>query len=453
MIADCFDRSHSTSCRPAVDAFEAAVKAVAAHRPAAAEALARSLAEDPALVSAWALKGFAALILGREELLAPAAAAHAEAVALLARHGGGTPCEATLVEALGLALAGHFLASADLLEDALDRDPADLLAVKLSQSLRFMAGDGAGMLTATSRILPRWTPAMAGAGFVMGCHAFALEEAGQYREAEQVGTAAIALEPTDSWGLHAVSHVHEMEGRTQEGIAFLEWGRPSWSGCNNFRFHMSWHLALFHLETGRVDRALGLYDQEVRPEPTDDYRDVANAASLLWRMKLEGVDVGHRWEELAEIGRRRRHETTVVFATLHNLLALVGAGDDEAAGDVLAALEKRAGAEGDQADVAARVGVDMGRIIVGLRSGPRGDCARLARDLPLLGGSNAQRDVFLRTLTALSPRHETPVLLDWRRRLKREDRFVDRIRQTMRTSPERPGRSHQHLAVAAPEWR
>jgi tetratricopeptide (TPR) repeat protein len=453
MIVDRFDRPHTTSSRSAVEAFEAAILAVAAHRPEAADALAQSLDQDPALVSAWALKGFGALILGREELLAPAAAACAEAEALLARHGGGTPTEASLVHALSLALDGRFRTAAGELETHLDDNPADLLALKLAQSLRFMAGDGAGMLAATETIVPRWTTSMAGAGFAMGCHAFGLEEAGRYREAEAMGTGAVALEPHDSWGLHAVSHVHEMEGRTGEGIEFLERGRTSWSGCNNFRFHMAWHLALFHLETGRVDRALAIYDEEVRPAPTDDFRDVANAASLLWRLRLEGIEVGARWEELAAIGRRRRHQTTLVFATLHNLLALVGAGDHEAASDVLAALQRRAGGGGDQSDVAARVGLDLAGIVTGLRPARRGDCARLARELPLLGGSNAQRDVFLRTLMALAPRHETAVLLDWRRRLKREDRFVARLRQAMRGHAERPGRTHRHLAVAAPEWR
>lgn len=448
MILDRFGSRHTTASRPAVEAFEAAVTAVAAHRPSAADGLARALGHDADFVSAWALKGFAALMLGRAELLAPAREAHCGALAAFARHGRGTPGEAVLVRALGVALDDRFHAAATLLEEHLDRHPADLLAVKISQSLRFMGGDGAGMLAATSRLVPRWSPDMAGAGFVLGCHAFALEEAGRYAEAERTGREALRLEPGDAWGLHAVSHVHEMQGRLAEGIAGLEASRPLWTACNNFRFHMAWHLALFHLEDGRADRALALYDAQVRPEPTDDYRDIANASSLLWRLRQDGVEVGGRWAELAEIGRRRAHETTVVFASLHNLLALVGAGDRCGAHAILAALQERAaGGQGDQAQVAARVGVDLARVVLGLSGPLRADFARLARDLPLIGGSNAQRDVFMRTLVAMAPASAAATLLDLRRRLKREDSFSDRLRRRF-AEPRHPvPRRRQHLAL------
>jgi tetratricopeptide (TPR) repeat protein len=450
MLVDRYQRRHTTTSRAAVAAFETAVQAVAAHRPSAAEALGQALAHDADLVSGWALKGFAALILGRAELLAPAREAHARAAQALARHGTASDSETVLVRALAVALSNRFKVAADLLEDHLDRHPADLLAVKLSQSLRFMGGDGVGMLAATTRLVPRWSADMDGAGFVLGCHAFALEEVGRYREAEGFGQRALDLEPQDAWGLHAVSHVHEMENRTLDGIECLERTRGVWSGCNNFRFHMAWHLALFHLEEGRADKALALYDAEVRPEPTDDYRDIANAASLLWRLRQEGVEGGHRWGELAEIGRRRARETTVVFATLHNLLSLVGAGDRQGAHAVVEALQARADAKtGDQSEVAAKVGVDLARVIVGVGGVRRTDLARPARELPRLGGSNAQRDVFMRTLVAMAPETAAPALLDMRRRLKREDRFAEALRRRMDRPRRLLERRHRHLSFAA----
>jgi hypothetical protein len=62
-----------------------------------------------------------------------------------------------------------------------------------------------------------------------------------------------------------------------------------------------------HLDLGEYDAALALYDADIRAEKTDDYRDISNGASLLSRLELEGVDVGDRWEELADLsepGRR-----------------------------------------------------------------------------------------------------------------------------------------------------
>ena len=71
------------------------------------------------------------------------------------------------------------------------------------------------------------------------------------------------------------------------------------------------------------EQVLKIYDEEVRPQQTDDFRDMANAISLLWRLNQTGVDVGSRWADMAEIALRRRHDTTLVFASLHTLAALV----------------------------------------------------------------------------------------------------------------------------------
>uniref|UniRef100_UPI0019547FED hypothetical protein n=1 Tax=Enterobacter hormaechei TaxID=158836 RepID=UPI0019547FED len=89
----------------------------------------------------------------------------------------------------------------------LDDSPRDLLAFKLSHALRFMGGDRAGMLAASTRFERRWSAATPGFGFVLGCHAFAIEETGDYATAERLGRRAVEIEPDDAWGIHAVSHV------------------------------------------------------------------------------------------------------------------------------------------------------------------------------------------------------------------------------------------------------
>ncbi len=77
---------------------------------------------------------------------------------------------------------------------------------------------------------------------------------------------------------------------------------------------------------------LRLYDEEIRAEPTDDYRDIANGASLLARLELAGIPVGSRWEELAAKAEARIEDRRLVFADLHYLLALIGAAARTAPG-------------------------------------------------------------------------------------------------------------------------
>ena len=297
-----------------------------------------------------------------------------------------------------------------------------------------MCGDGPAMLSAMGRTLDAWSPDMPGYGFLLGCHAFALEESGAYRDAERVGRAAVAHEPQDAWGIHAVAHVLEMEGRIGEGVAWLDASRPTWTGCNNFSFHLAWHLALFWLARGAPEVALELYDREVRPRPTDDFRDVANAVSLLVRLEEEGVEVGQRWIELAELAVRRRHDLTLVFASLHHLMALVGSDRLDAAEEILEGLRQRAKGGDDQARVAREVGLPLARALLA-RPRPRQaapDLARLAGRLRGLGGSNAQRDVFVREMALLAARSGDRSglegVLSVRRRLKREDGFVGLVR-------------------------
>lgn len=334
IINDLYSGQHTSSCAKAVIAYETAVHNVAAHRPAAPEALASALEADPGLIAAHALKGFGSVLLGRSEMLPPARNALSSARHALDTR-GGTQSERALVESLERAAQGNLLAAAVRLDVRLGDEPRDLLAMKLAHALRFMGGDGRGMLASTNAILDAWSPSTPGYGFFLGCHAFSLEEAGEFAAAKSIGLEAVRHEPWDAWGLHAIAHVYEMEDRTSEGIAQLEQHRPIWSRCNNFAFHMAWHLAVFHLAQGHHDLVLALYDKEVRPTPTDDFRDVANAVSLLWRLRQEEVDVGDRWAELHSIAMNRRRDRTLIFASLHHLFTLLAVGDEAAAQDLL----------------------------------------------------------------------------------------------------------------------
>jgi tetratricopeptide (TPR) repeat protein len=430
MQIDCYGNAHNTASFEAVSAFESLVYNILSHGPSGGDALARSLAADPDLVSSHAVRGFANVILAREELIPAAAQAHMVAMATLDLR-GGTATEHALTEALGLAVEGKLIKAASRLEAHLDTRPKEILSAKLAHAFRFMSGDSLGMMLTTARIVDAWSPDDAGFGFLLGCHAFGLEESGQYCAAERIGRRAVSLEPNDSWGLHAVSHVHEMEGRTHEGIAWLEEHRPTWSVCNNFSFHMAWHLALFHLELGDVEHALSIYDQWVRPVSTDDFRDVANAVSMLWRLRQERIDVGDRWEELRCLALRRQQETTLAFSTLHHLFTLIAMRELDAARQLVASMKAARASDGpgDQARVIDNVGFDLASAILNLAASrkSRSQLERIARNITLLGGSNAQRDVFIRTLACMA--HDEGNLgvrdqiLALRRRLKRDDRF------------------------------
>src|SRR3546814_17007591 len=109
----------------------------------------------------------------------------------------------------------------------------------------------------------------------------------------------------------------EMQGRHAEGIAWVRRGEADWSTTNNFRFHLYWHRGLYHLERHEFDEVLKLYDDHVASDiATDMYLDVCNAASMLWRLEMYGVDIGNRWKDLTAVSLRLVADHALVFVSL-----------------------------------------------------------------------------------------------------------------------------------------
>jgi tetratricopeptide (TPR) repeat protein len=367
-----------------------------AHDKETPASLARTLEADPDCALAWCAKGLFTMLLARAELTGPAEAALARAEASI-RVRGATARERRYVEALRNATQGSFVGAVAALEAVLDDHPRDSLSAKLSHSLRFMLGDARGMRESIECVVARAGLDHPHLGYLLGCLAFALEETGAYQEAERLGHRALERAPRDAWGVHAIAHVYEMTGRPGLGADFLSSRAGSFEHCNNFGYHVFWHLALFRLELGDLADALSLYDERVRAEKTDDFRDVANAVSLLTRLEFAGVGVSPRWDELAEIARRRIADRSLVFASLHYTLALIGAGRCDAARELTVGLSKN-GSVGDQATVAREIGVPVAAALTAFGEACYDEAAQgllsVRSKLRRIGGSNAQRDLF-----------------------------------------------------------
>lgn len=376
-------------------------RCILAHDKRTPQALSDLLAQNPQHVRGWCVKGLAAMIMAKRELVASAREALATARILLSEN--GHPGDQDYVIALDRAIVFDFPGAWSALERTLLREPGDAMAAKLSHSLRFMRGDGDGMLRSVSRIVARVAPDHPHYGFLLGMHAFALEERGDYAAAEATGLQAVAFEATDAWGIHAVAHVHEMTGAPEAGLRWLTERSENVSHCNNFAGHVFWHRALFHIELGDLGAALALYDSAVRADKTDDFRDIANAASLLARLEMEGLNVGGRWNELADIAERRISDGSLVFADLHYMLALAGAGRTQRSQQLADDLSTGTGRDaGDQSPLARTIGGHAAHGIAAFAQNQWADAARhltLAHaDLQNIGGSHAQRDVFERLL-------------------------------------------------------
>ena len=93
----------------------------------------------------------------------------------------------------------------------------------------------------------------------------------------------------------------EMQGRIAEGIEWLQSREADWAPDNMFAPHNWWHLALFNIDLGNFDRALELFDQKLMGPQSDMILVLLDATALLWRLRLEGAEIGDRFEQVADI--------------------------------------------------------------------------------------------------------------------------------------------------------
>jgi tetratricopeptide (TPR) repeat protein len=382
--------------------FDCAVDAVLGHRADCASLIADALRADPGFLLAHCLKGFACLIAARQELLTDAVTSLASARDA-ERSRDATPREMAYVDALAAWCAGDMRRAGDILSAQLRRDPRDLLAIKLHQAVHFMLGDQRAMLDTLRDVIGAWDETVPGFGFVQGCFAFALEETGAYDSAERLGRRACELSPSDIWAAHAVAHVFEMRGEPRSGLRWLERRADAFVGCNNLTFHLAWHRALFHLALDQFEQALVLYDHEIRVHETEDYRDTANAASLLSRLQKSGVDVGRRWRELADKAALRLDDPSLVFASVHYLASLIGDGRHRAAESLVLSLRRHAGRRATtQSHVFETIGLPLAEAMLAASHDQPERVVDLlfpVRDrIVSIGGSNAQRDLFSQLL-------------------------------------------------------
>ncbi|HSV80700.1 MAG TPA: tetratricopeptide repeat protein [Ramlibacter sp.] len=356
----------------------------------------QALAACPEMTMAHVLKAWVQL-LGTEPAGLPVArAACAEAARLPANER-----ERLHLQAATLLAHGHWHESARVLEDLSLLYPRDLLALQAGHQVDFFTGDSRMLRDRIARALPAWDRGLPGFHAVLGMHAFGLEETGDYAQAERQGRLSVELEPRDSWGWHAVAHVMEMRNEPAGGVAWLAPTAATWATGSFLAVHNWWHLALFQLELGREDEVLRLYDRAIGTGSAV-MLDLVDATAMLWRLRLRGVDVGDRWEPVAQLWQSAGQPGLYAFNDMHMMMAFVATGRDAAQAGVLQAQGEAVARDEDNAQFTRLVGRDATRAMQAFGRGEYATAVPLLRRIRSgahrFGGSHAQRDVLDLTL-------------------------------------------------------
>lgn len=381
-----FDLAFTASEAQSVDALQHAVGRYLSARADVPDLLADLLKRDPDMPMALVLQGYLYLLAAHPSLqpsLQDIETRLSKVPTLNTR-------EKLHHRAFKAWLAGATRQCLEILLEVSQAYPTDTIALRAAHYLLFYEGDGEAMQHATGAVLPAWQPEHPHFSYLLGMHAFGLEEHGRYSQARDYALDALARNRNDLWAIHAYDHCCYMQGDHRAGLEWLSQHADALHGANNFANHLVWHEALHHIGLHDGQAALNLYDERLAGTTADDfYLDMCNNASLLWRLEQKQIDTGNRWQALAEVAAGHADDRALPFAGLHYLLA-ISRGSPE---NTSPALSNFATWQDDTTD-AGRLCRDVAYKLACAMAADQPAVSAKAQALTALGGSKAQRELF-----------------------------------------------------------
>jgi hypothetical protein len=306
------------------------------------------------------------------------------------------------IHAIKLWLDGKLYAASQAYADILNDCPRDLVALQMGHQTDFLLGQASSTRDRPTRVLGHWSKEDQQYSYILGMQAFGLEEAGHYTAAQAVAEGCVSLNEKDTWGVHALAHCLEMQGKVDEGVRFMINCEDRWGNDTYLSIHNRWHLGLYYLERCEFDTALAMHDTHMKITPKSELMDMHDSAALLWRLQMDGVDVGDRWAIAADNYAGVIGQAYMAFTDIHAAMAFAATGRSKEADTQIAVLEAAARDTTDTSNVIRTAGLPLVR---GFDAFGRGDYASAKRHLGfarhhshLIGGSVAQRDVINWTL-------------------------------------------------------
>ena len=390
----------STDSRKALDLLEEALSEALAIRGDPVALIDQALETTPDFVLGYCIRAEFRL-LTTERSSVPLAAHDVEMAEALT--GTANDREGGHIAAIRAWLEGDLEKAVSCWENVLLEYPLDLIAIFAAHNTDFFLGEAPQMRDRLSRALRAWNADTPGYGYVLGMYGFSLEEAGDFVRGEEYGRMAVELNSKDVYAIHAVAHVMEMQGRQEDGIRWMTDRQQDWAVDCGFSVHLWWHTAMYHIDLGDYDRVFEIYENGIRHSANGISLEELDAASMLWRLNLLGVDVSGRWDELADKWEPSAEDTYYAFNDMHAMMTFAGAGRDMAAAKLLAATASYVTERGGtNAQMTRDVGIPLCRALLAFSREDYGATVDLL--LPIryksnvFGGSYAQRDVIALTL-------------------------------------------------------
>lgn len=210
---------------------------------------------------------------------------------------------------------------------------------------------------------------------------------------------ALELTPDNANAVHGRTHGYYEQGAAAEGEAFIGSWLPRYDRSAPLHGHLGWHQALFALQRGAAERAVSIYLASVSPNASQALPmfTMIDCAAFATRCALYGHPLPpDELRAIADFAERHFPKPGVPFVNVHQALTQAVAGRSSALAAWNSAVDAILGL-GRQAS--GPVVADICQAVSAFAEGRFRDAAMslegVLLDVPRLGGSGAQRDVFI----------------------------------------------------------
>jgi tetratricopeptide (TPR) repeat protein len=394
-IKDRFDLWLTAASREAVDNYIAAPDLLLSANTGAEKRLARAVDIDPEFALAHIAYARLLQLQGR---MPEARQAATRAKALCGRL---SVREQQHVEAIALAVEGAATQALAMVRMHASEYPRDALPLSLALGVFGLLGFSGrvdhheAQLALLQELAPHWGDDW----WFLGYLGWAYIETGEVEVGTRLVERSLTGNPRNAHAAHQRAHGFFESGDAAGGADFVEAWLSDYERAGHLHCHLSWHLALFELARGNAERAREIYLDSIRPSVAQSapMLSLADSASFLWRWWLYELTppLEEHWAEVAAHAGRHFPRASLAFADLHAALAEAATRDARGLAQRIQGLHTLA----DEGRLPP--GTVAPALCAGAAALARGDDAEASMlieaaiaDLPRIGGSHAQREIF-----------------------------------------------------------
>jgi tetratricopeptide (TPR) repeat protein len=329
MLTERYGLLLSTTSSAARDGYVEGCEAKLTMYPGAIEAFDRAIAADPGFALAHAAKAHALLERG------DASAARAAMAAAKSLTTGLSSREQSHIAFFDMLVAGDAEGALSALGPHLNFWPRDAVVLGTAAFTNGIIGSSgrAGQKRMLLELLESLSSSWGDDWWFTAHHGMALSENRQRDIARPKIERSLSQNSRNPWAAHALAHLCYEEGDPNAALAFLAPWLTTYPRSGSLHSHLSWHLALGHLEVGDGAAAYGLFRKAFAPNVHSGppRGKVTDPVSFMWRWELAGHPRdADAWRAMHDLATSAFPRAGVAFCDMHIALAQAVAGDDAA---------------------------------------------------------------------------------------------------------------------------